>query len=527
MILETKKNRRLSSIGIILLMFVPICIAAFFRDVTNVDELWNYNFANNICKGQLPYRDFNLLQTPFSCLVNAGFLSVFGKYIVSIRFAGVLLFLGVSLLLYRESRLMGAGRIASLVVPFAFVTMFFWDIFFEYNVLILLFLLSAMVMDLISWQKRKRQRAVSHIFIGILMGLAIMSKQTYGFFVAAASVIVAFLTAPAFADRSGKGKRQDFVEKHDITEDDNTTEDSIQKSGTLKLRFRAALLRILGIAIPCMVFLIYLLVTDTFGNFLDMCLYGIREFSGVYAYSAFMMENPAYFLGGLLFPALVIVSIIVAIRTKHKNKRMKLVICLVYSISGCISLYPLANSYHVALSAIPFLPLIFQILPKRFLVKKLFIVVETFAVVAMTLFLSVIVPVINCRKAKLCVEGFSHYAYTFMDKSTIEDLKDVVAYVGSMKIQGWDVYILDNYASFYLIPLNIYHNGLDMFLLGNLGTKPPGEWIREAEEKGNAIFLTPEDGRGNWQFPWEALNEAKKRWRKGKNIGEFDIYFVH
>lgn len=494
MILETKKNRRLSSIGIILLMFVPICIAAFFRDVTNVDELWNYNFANSICRGQLPYRDFNLLQTPFSCLVNAGFLSVFGKYIVSIRFAGVLLFLGVSLLLYRESRLMGAGRIASLVVPFAFVTMFFWDIFFEYNVLILLFLLSAMVMDLISWQKRKRQRTVTHIFIGILMGLAIMSKQTYGFFVAAASVIVAFLTAPAFS---------------------------------LKLRFRAALLRILGIAIPCMVFLIYLLVTDTFGNFLDMCLYGIREFSGVYAYSAFMMENPAYFLGGLLFPALVIVSIIVAIRTKHKNKRMKLVICLVYSVFGCISLYPLANSYHVALSAIPFLPLIFQILPKRFLVKKLFIVVETFAVVAMTLFLSVIVPVINCRKAKLCVEGFSHYAYTFMDKSTIEDLKDVVAYVGSMKIQGWDVYILDNYASFYLIPLNIYHNGLDMFLLGNLGTKPPGEWIREAEEKGNAIFLTPEDGRGNWQFPWEALNEAKKRWRKGKNIGEFDIYFVH
>ena len=51
MILETKKNRRLSSIGIILLMFVPICIAAFFRDVTNVDELWNYNFANNICRG--------------------------------------------------------------------------------------------------------------------------------------------------------------------------------------------------------------------------------------------------------------------------------------------------------------------------------------------------------------------------------------------------------------------------------------------------------------------------------------------
>lgn len=505
--LEIKKNRHLSRIGVVLLLFVPICIAAFFRDVSNVDELWNYNFANNIWSGRLPYRDFNLLQTPFSCLINAGFLALFGRYILSIRFAGALLFLGVSLLLYRQSRLLGAGRIAALVVPFAFITMFFWDIFFEYNVLILFFLLAAMVFDLTGWQKRQRLRAGTHIFIGILMGLAILSKQTYGFFVAAAAVITGFLTAPGTVS----------CEK----------EEKIPGSGLLRLRFRAALLRIAGIALPCLAFLVYLLVTDTFQNFLDMCLYGIREFSGIYAYTSFMMENPAYFLGGLLFPLLIIASVVTAVVTKNRNKRMKIVICLLYSSFGCISLYPLANSYHVALSAVPFLPLIFQIFPKRLLVKKAFVVIETFAVVAMAFFLSVLVPVMNCHKTKLCVEGFSHYAYTFMEKSVIADLEDVVAYVGSMKIQGWDVYILDNYASFYLIPLNVYHNGLDMFLLGNLGTKQPEVWIYEAQENGNAIFLTPEEGRGNWQFPWDAVNEAKKNWRKGKKIGEFDIYFVH
>ena len=57
------KKKRLI-IGSILLFFLFLG-TALFCTVFGCDEIWNYGFAVSIYKGLVPYRDFNMVITPF------------------------------------------------------------------------------------------------------------------------------------------------------------------------------------------------------------------------------------------------------------------------------------------------------------------------------------------------------------------------------------------------------------------------------------------------------------------------------
>ena len=54
-----KKNFKFIVIFLIIFLFNLIC------NPVNLDEVWNYGFANNIYEGLVPYRDFNMVLTPF------------------------------------------------------------------------------------------------------------------------------------------------------------------------------------------------------------------------------------------------------------------------------------------------------------------------------------------------------------------------------------------------------------------------------------------------------------------------------
>lgn len=40
--------------------FFVVGIFLLFEPILDGDEIWNYNFARNICEGRLPYVDFNI-----------------------------------------------------------------------------------------------------------------------------------------------------------------------------------------------------------------------------------------------------------------------------------------------------------------------------------------------------------------------------------------------------------------------------------------------------------------------------------
>ena len=62
--MKEKTKARLIDIavfGIAILLFLATVLP---RNLANLDEIWNFNFARNIANGLIPYKDFNMVQTP-------------------------------------------------------------------------------------------------------------------------------------------------------------------------------------------------------------------------------------------------------------------------------------------------------------------------------------------------------------------------------------------------------------------------------------------------------------------------------
>ena len=69
----------------VLLLFGIIFSFIIIRPLNNLDELWNYSFAKNISDGLIPYKDFNLITTPFLAMIVACFLKIIFDGVIMTR----------------------------------------------------------------------------------------------------------------------------------------------------------------------------------------------------------------------------------------------------------------------------------------------------------------------------------------------------------------------------------------------------------------------------------------------------------
>ena len=108
------------------------------RPIMDGDEIWNYNFARNICEGRFPYVDFNMVPTPLSAYLAAGFLKVFGNTLFHFRIVAILLMAAVfGSLYYLCSQILQDKVVAFVSTVFVFgLNYLFWN--YNYNNLNLL-----------------------------------------------------------------------------------------------------------------------------------------------------------------------------------------------------------------------------------------------------------------------------------------------------------------------------------------------------------------------------------------------------
>ena len=71
----------------IIIEFIIIFIITFFYNLIcnhliSNDEIWNYGFSYNIASGLIPYKDFNMIITPFYPFLGSLFLIFLGKNLV-------------------------------------------------------------------------------------------------------------------------------------------------------------------------------------------------------------------------------------------------------------------------------------------------------------------------------------------------------------------------------------------------------------------------------------------------------------
>ena len=496
---------------ICLLYLAAAVFAAFFRELINTDEVWNFTFALNISKGLLPYRDFNYLQTPLPALINGILFCIFGRHILVMRLAGAALFAAIGALLYKSGRLLGADRILAALPGFGVIMMFSTNIFFEYSDFILFLLLTLMGIDLAAAARGRISQPTALFASGILGGMAVLSKQTYGLFTAAASLVSLFILCLFL----GKGVRE---------------------------AFRAAFFRLAGLLIPCLAFLIYLLASGTFDDFLDMCLYGISNFTAYYHYRGLFEEGPAFAAAAALMPACLALGAVFAIwrlaRSRARSRSgILMLIILVYSCFGMINPVPLANKFHFEICSVPVMLaailLYVQALAAGRGVRarkiraffRRIVSIAAFMANAAILFYILIYNTYDISRNLEFHTDIACFEGTFMGNALAGEIDEVDRFVEAERAQGHEVFVLDNKAEFYLAPLGIYHKYLDMFLNGNLGTVEPGQCLERSRRPG-AVYLIPRRGRSNTQYPREAVEEFKNTLTPSGSLGDFEIYRV-
>lgn len=186
----------------------------------NLDEVWNYGFSHNIYSGLIPYKDFNMVITPFyPFLMSLGF-HLFGSSMLVFHIEQALISVVFCFILFTL-----LGKKIWFIIPLLFVPI---NVSFpSYNI----FLFYLLVL-LVYLEKNKS----SDYVIGFILGLAVLTKQSVG---------VCLLLPSLYYIKSF---------------------DKIKK-------------RIIGFIIPISIFILYLVFTSSLYSFLDLCLLGLFDFA--------------------------------------------------------------------------------------------------------------------------------------------------------------------------------------------------------------------------------------------------------
>lgn len=205
---------------IFIFIFSFSCMA-FFLAYFDMDVTWNYGFSYAISIGEIPYKDFNMVLTPFySFLMSIPLL--ISKNFIFFYISNSLLITAIFYLLFRLIGKKAWLFLIPLVFPIPAI------IEPGYNLLLMFFVILLIYLE-------KKQS--NDYLIGLIIGLSILTKQSVG----------PFLLIPTFV-----------YYRKDI---------------------KKILKRLVGCIIPCIVFLIYLLVTSSLNSFIDLCVLGLFDFN--------------------------------------------------------------------------------------------------------------------------------------------------------------------------------------------------------------------------------------------------------
>ena len=186
----------------------------------DLDEIWNYGFMHNIYEGLIPYKDFNMVITPFFPFLFSLMFHVFGSNLLVVNILQALIILCTYWLFEKLF-----GNKANILI---LVLFFNYDLLYaSYNYFVFFcFLL------LLYFEKIK----VNDYLIGIVIGISILTKQSVGGCLALVSLYYLFNDYKKF------------------------------------------LKRVAGIFVPVSIFLIYIFFSDCYREFFDLCILGLFDF---------------------------------------------------------------------------------------------------------------------------------------------------------------------------------------------------------------------------------------------------------
>lgn len=205
----------------IIIEFIIIFIITFFYNLIcnhliSNDEIWNYGFSYNIASGLIPYKDFNMIITPFYPFLGSLFLIFLGKNLVVFHIFNTFI---CTIIFYFIKKL----------VPYSYYLVYTLLLSVSLpNYSLFCVLLLFIIINLENQNK-------NDYVIGFFLGITFLTKQNVGI----------FLFIPSL-----------------FTKD-----------------LKKIIKRIIGFTIPNLILLIYLILTDSLYYFIDYCFLGLFSFA--------------------------------------------------------------------------------------------------------------------------------------------------------------------------------------------------------------------------------------------------------
>ena len=411
----------------------------------NLDEVWNYGFSYNISRGLIPYRDFNMVITPLYSFIMAIPLRAFGTNILILHIINAVMLVGI---FYFMEKLIKD----KVYLCFLFLCIPLSIIFPSYN----LFLLFLFIL-LIYLEKTN----ANDYLIGIVLSCCILTKQSVGL-----CLLLPSLYYLKNFNKLGK--------------------------------------RLVGIMIPIIIFISYLVFHQALLEFLDLCVLGLFDFA---------KGNGNLLNIYVLFSMILVGVIFFFIKKDSKN------ISYYYLLAFFSILIPLFDLYHFQVYFLAFIFILFLDKDiKRIVNIKLFCI-------GVVLGVSVLFIKDRVNDGIIYPNDIPNFEYRLIDKEYIQFTKDV-----NRKLEKYsdrEVIFLSADAYYFKIIHNEDIGYLDLINTGNWGLDGSNKLLNTIKNKKKAVFFVDKKEIGsNKQTDQRVLKYAVKNGKQIDKSWKYSIYIL-
>lgn len=498
--------------SIFALSLVLFLVARLTAPATDLDEVWNYNTANAFAMGLIPYKQVSMITTPLLPMINSIFLKVFFNGIMTYRVVMGIIFALIVLFIYLIIRELSSKGLLSYICAFFIGTLLINKFLLDYNYLFLLIVLMIAFLEVRDLKKNENFNFNHNLCVGLLTGLAFLTKQTIGLLL----IIVVIFEVFIYMKKTGFDlKITKFIKLIGV--------------------------RIFGMIVPITMFLIYLGVNGAFNDFINYAIKGVKEFSNsIPYYRLFDSNDKVVSIISRLFIIVYIPLFITFILECIKNKKMKDELMNIYILAICsipviAIIYPISDDFHLIVASVFALIVVAYLL--IFLLNEIdkFVKIDAFYKKLLLIGLLFIIILISFKNAIIernlnikenVLVPFKHYEGIYVPKYLSNRISDVADKVRSYSNSGRESIIIDAEAAIYDIVLNRYKKNYDMLLIGNIGENGVEKIINEIKDSHNVYYFVKNPQYAlNWQLPEDIVDYIRNNLKYHETVSVFDVYY--
>lgn len=566
----------LIEILIFLQFFIFVFSIILSKEVSNLDEIWNYNTARQIMLGNLPYKNLSMITTPLLPFIVSILLKLFGDELLVFRVISAIILTILFFIMYRITFKITKNKVYSIISTSLIMLIFKNNFALDYNIFAVLINSLILYIELKFKNTESKRKIFNYNFyIGILAGLAFLTKQTTGCLIILEVCLIQFICA----------------------------ENDKELKANLKKYLKNLLIRIFGIVIPIFIFALYLIISNSLTDFINYAVLGLKTFSNKISYNSLLKNNqkiikvlsiilPIFFIEELI--RRIVVLLISNKKTRKNNKQRENLITnknindnfstsnanlnnstnilnykndldyiFYYTTCMLINEYPITDENHFLIANLLLLMYGFIII---FNLKNVSILkkdnsknisnenlniqkenikdgnnlktqktkvtaLDTLSKLLFSINLAIVIFALDFisyynfrvyRKYDVS-KNINHYKKLYVSECLIERINAIDDVI--KKYQNKTIYIVDAESAIYDIPLDRYYKNYDMFLNGNIGKDGADGIIEDIKNSKDSIYMIKKNGLSlNWQTPTKALDYIKKNLKYIGSTNIFDIY---